>query len=74
MHPIHPIRRYCRKHDITQSEFAGRCGLSNGYISQLISGRELCGAAGSISISRASDGEISIEELILWGAEQRGAA
>jgi DNA-binding XRE family transcriptional regulator len=60
----HPIKRYCKKHDMTQSEFAVKVGYTRQFISALILGRERCGASAALTISKKTKGAITIQELI----------
>ena len=71
---MHPIRRYCEEHDITQREFAEQVGLSDPFISQLISGRDKCGRNAALQMVAETDGEISLEELQTWNTDGIRAA
>ncbi len=62
----HPIRRYCEKKSITQQEFADTVGLSGPFISQLISGRDVCGRTAALAIFQKTGGEITLAELLTW--------
>jgi len=63
---MHPIKHYCEKHGITQRSFAGQVGLSEGFVSQLVHGRERCGREAGLQIVARSGGEISLERLLTW--------
>jgi len=62
----HPIRRYCKKYGITQREFAEQVNLSEGFVSQLISGAERCGRNAAMQINELTDGEIHPLDLFTW--------
>jgi len=63
---MHPIKRYCEAHSLTQRVFAARVGLSPSFISQLVLGREHCGRVAGMRIVAATDGEIDLAELLTW--------
>jgi len=62
----HPIRSYCVERNLRQREFAKTVGLSEGFISQLILGRERCGRDAALSIVEKTGGEIDLTELLTW--------
>lgn len=63
---MHPIKRYCEKHGLNQKEFADAMGLSAGFVSQLITGREKCGRRAGLKIVQRCGGEITLQELLTW--------
>ena len=73
---MHPIRRYCDEHpspvrvgkSMNQREFAELVGLSQAFISQLISGRDRCGRNAGMVICDKTSGGIGLEELLTWEA------
>lgn len=76
MHPRmapskHPIRRYCLERNISQRDFAAVVGLTEGFISQLVHGHEVCGRSAAIEIVKKTGGEIRLEELITWEANKK---
>ena len=71
---MHPIKRYCNKHGLTQRAFAQQVGLSEGFVSQLVSGRQYCGREAAIQIRDCTDGEISIEKLLTWEPDLKAAS
>ncbi len=68
---VHPIKRYCEKRGLLQKEFAEVVGYTEGFISQLILGREVCGRLAAITISQKTGGELTIPELITWEPKGR---
>lgn len=62
----HPIQTYCKEHGLTQKAFADQVGLSEGFISALIRGRDRCGRNAALKIVGATDGAIDLEELLVW--------
>ncbi len=71
---MHPIQRYCKERGITQRAFAEQAGLSEGFISQLISGRDRCGRNAGLQIVAFTDSEISLEELLTWNRILKAAS
>lgn len=71
---MHPIREYCENKGITQKAFAQRVGLSEGFISQLVRGREFCGRAAGLQIVEECGGAISLEALLTWKPAVRAAS
>jgi transcriptional regulator with XRE-family HTH domain len=67
----HPIRRFCRAHEWSQADVALEAGLSEGYVSQLVNGRERCGASAALRIAAATG--IPVEELLAWNREHPAA-
>jgi transcriptional regulator with XRE-family HTH domain len=65
----HPIRRYCEAHDLTQRAFSDLVGLSEGFISQLINGREVCGRKAALLIREKTAGAIGLDELLSWESD-----
>ncbi len=68
----HPIRRYCELHGLTQRTFADIVGFSEGFISQMIRGHDVCGRSAAIQIVKKTGGEIRLEELLTWEADKIG--
>ena len=60
----HPLRDFLTTTGQTQSEFAARAGLSAGFLSKLLSGRERPGANAAVRIVDATLGAVSLEELL----------
>ncbi len=71
---MHPIRRYCERHGITQLAFARQVGLSAPFISQLVRGRQKCGRDAGLQIIARVGGEISLERLLTWIGDEDAAA
>lgn len=63
---MHPIKRYCDRRGIRQRAFAQLVGLSEGYVSQLISGRERCGKHAALKIVQKTGGAVTLEDLLTW--------
>ena len=63
---MHPIKRYCEKRGLSQREFADQVGLSEGFISQLIRGHEVCGRQAALQIHDKTHGAVGLEELLKW--------
>ena len=63
---MHPIKRYCTEHEISQRAFAGICGLTPAYISQMVNGHVTPGRIAGETIVRVTGGEIRLSELFSW--------
>lgn len=71
---MHPIRRYCEQRKIRQRVFAELVGLSEGFVSQLITGRERCGRDAGLKIVQRTGGAIELVELLSWDRSETRAA
>ena len=60
----HPIRNYCRTHGLLEGDFAHAIGYTPGYLSQVISGKNKCGARFAHKVFQRFG--IPIADLILW--------
>lgn len=60
---LHPIRAFCTDKAITQRAFADTVGMTEGFISQLITGRERCGRNAALAIQTATGGVITVSDL-----------
>ncbi len=67
----HPIRRYCEKREITQRAFADIVGFTEGFISQMIRGHDVCGRNAALQIFHRTGGDIGLEELLAWEADPK---
>jgi DNA-binding transcriptional regulator YdaS (Cro superfamily) len=63
----HPIRAYCLRHGMSQSDFARLVGISKQYVCDMIAGRSLCGPETAFKIEDATQGEIPAIEILRWG-------
>ncbi len=63
---MHPIKVYCERHGLTQSEFAALVGLSAPFVSTVIRGTDRLGREGARKIVAATDGELSFDDLLGW--------
>ena len=66
---MHPIKRYCERHDLTQAEFATRVGLSAPFVSEVIRGVYRLGRDGARKVVNATRGELSFDALLGWDPE-----
>ena len=66
----HPIRRYCDDRELTQRAFADIVGFTEGFISQMIRGHDVCGRNAAIQIVKKTGGEIRLEELLTWESDR----
>ena len=60
----HPLREHLSTTGETQSDFAARAGLSEGFVSKLLAGQERCGANAALRIVDASHGALTLDELL----------
>ena len=60
----HVIDRYCRRARIPRSELARRANLSPGYLCDVVRGRCDLGARAARVLVAASEGQLSLEELL----------
>lgn len=67
---MHPIKRYCEGNQISQRAFARLTVLSEGYVSQLISGRDSIGKQAALRIVSKTGGEITLAELLTWTPDE----
>lgn len=70
----HPILAWLSGHGRTQSWLAARARLSKQYVSQIVLGDYNCGGQAAIKLSRATGGEVSVEQLLLWKPRRRRKA
>jgi DNA-binding transcriptional regulator YdaS (Cro superfamily) len=66
--PAHAIDRYCRLAKITRSELARRASLSPGYLCDVVRGRCDLGARAARVLVAVSEGQLSLEELLMPAA------
>jgi hypothetical protein len=57
--PIHPLKRWLFEHGLTQAEFSERSGVSQGYLTELLSWRKRPSLDITDAISRATGGEVT---------------
>lgn len=67
------LQEYLAKNKITQSEMAKKIGVTQGFISQCVLGVVQIPAFRAIQIERATNGEVSIDELITIPQTQQSA-
>lgn len=58
------LEKYLRTHGITQKEFAGRLGCSQGLVSQWITGETKMTNAWALKIERATKREVNRQDLL----------
>jgi DNA-binding transcriptional regulator YdaS (Cro superfamily) len=63
---MHPIKKYCKAHNILIRDFAESVGRAAGYISQVIMGVRNPSAKLCLKIEEVTDGEIKGHDLIFW--------
>jgi len=72
----HPITLYVKRHGISLAELGRRCKpkpLSRHWVSDIASGRYPISGAAAVSLNAATEGEVTLEELLTWRQEeQRG--
>jgi DNA-binding transcriptional regulator YdaS (Cro superfamily) len=61
--PIHPLKRWLFEHQVVQMAFATTVGLSQSYLSDLMSWRRRPSLAAIDAIKAATDGEITAEHF-----------
>ena len=64
MEESHAIARYLQTRGETQAAFAQRVGISAPHLSNIISGRDGCGAEAARKIVGASGGALRFEDLL----------
>lgn len=69
-----PIRHYCDQHNLTLKEFAEGIGRSEGYVCDVVNGREVC--SGDLARRCFKRYGIPIADLLLWepSPKKKGAA
>jgi len=59
------IKEYCQKNNMTSTQFAAKAGISCKHLSQVANLKERCSLRVANQIHEASDGVITMEELML---------
>jgi predicted transcriptional regulator len=67
MRQIHPIRQWLNDTGVTITDLAYAAGVSRSWLSKIIAGRVLCGAAASHKIARATCQCVRAEQISGWG-------
>jgi hypothetical protein len=67
----HPISRWLSEHGYTQSWLAERAEICKQYLSSIVLGRATCGGRTAVRLSRAMDGAVSAEDIIVWRPPKR---
>ena len=72
----HPLRAYLTKHEITEAAFSERLSrrgvsASPSYISQIIIGYRRPGGQLAISISDATAGAVTVEDMLRYAPEPK---
>ena len=57
--PIHPLKRWLFEHGLTQAEFSELSGVSQGYLTELLSWRKRPSLDITDAISKATGGEVT---------------
>jgi hypothetical protein len=64
----HPINRYCKKRKITRAELARRSKLSPQFLADVVVGRRFLGRKSALAIVEATNGDLSLDELLMPSA------
>ena len=64
------LSAYLERNQLTQTQFAAQIGVTQGYISQLLSGRVKCSPEIALKIERTTKKTVTRHEM-LWPKERR---
>ncbi len=63
----HPMRVWRFENDWSLADLAAEAGLAASYLGEIERGVRPCGANAALAVEAATDGEVTLDEMIRWG-------
>lgn len=71
---MNPIAAELERRGLSQTELAGRAGISPQYLNDILHDRVGCGGQAALRLARALDGAVTTEEILLWSSKRKQRA